>query len=125
LEAAIPAVVGLADAKPVFLSKFGPESVVGNTPCAVTSRTLLLRFRPRLLGVLLLRDFLCLLIVPVLLLRGSLCLLGGFRLLRLFLVLVGRLGFLFLRRVVLLLLCVSRDRGSEGQRQNCCADDSD
>jgi hypothetical protein len=38
--------------------------------------------------------------------------------------LLGRLGFLFVLLVVLLLLSQDRSRDSEHQRQNCCTDNS-
>ena len=115
----------------MFPSKLGPETVVGNAPCTVTTGTLPLLFRLRLMGglrrrrgflcllgvlVLLRRGFLCLPGVLVLLRRGFLCLPGRLSLLRFFLVLVGRLGFLFLLLVVLLLLRTRRSSDSQGQR---------
>src|SRR5579863_3315702 len=54
-------------------------------------------------------------------LRAFLLLLGGFFWLRFFLVL-GRLSFLLVLLVVLVLQCVHRSSGSEHQSQNCCVD---
>src|ERR1035437_6590908 len=118
LEAAIPAVIGLTDAKPVFLSKIGLVPIVGN---AATTGMLRRLCGPSLLCVFLflLRVFLFLIRILVLL-RALLPLLCR---LRLFLVL-GRFGFLFLLLVVLLLLCVCWSSDSKGHGQNCCADHS-
>src|ERR1017187_7964701 len=142
LEAMIPAVIGLTDAKPVFLSKLGLVPIFGN---AATTGMLRRLFGPGLQCV-----FLFLLTVLVLLLHVLLFLLGIlFFLLRVFLLLIrilvllralfpllcrlrlflvlGRFGFLFLLLVVLvvlLLLCVCRGSDSKSHGQNCCADHS-
>jgi hypothetical protein len=93
LEAAI-IVIALAHTKPVFLSKIGPETVVGNAATTVTAGALRLLYRLSLLCVLLcvllflfaalvvlLCSFLFLLCVPVLLLRAFLFLFCRFFLL--------------------------------------------
>src|SRR5579863_149867 len=73
--------------------------------------------------ILLLRALPFLRVVPVLL-RAFFLWLRGFLRLRLFLFFLGRLIFVFLL-VVLLLLCVDRNTDSEGQRENCRADGTD
>ncbi len=76
------------------------------------------------IGVLLRRGFRRLPGVALLLRRRFLFLRCGPGLLRLFLLLMGRLGFLLLRLVVPLLLCIRRNGYSEGQNQSCCAENS-
>jgi hypothetical protein len=133
LKAAI-GVVALADAKRVFPSKIGLETVCGNTAPTVTTSVLhrlslpLLCVLLFLLAVLvfLLPILLCRLVVLVLLLCVLLFLPGVLvLLLRVLLLLLCcwlcflfGLGFLFFL-LIARLLSVDRSRGYEGQRQNC------
>jgi len=112
LEAAI-AVIGLADTKRVLLPKIGLEFVCGNSATTVTGGVLFL------LRVLLVR-----LGVLLLLRRGLFPLLRRLLWLSFLLFWLGRLSFLFLLLVVLLLLRVCRSSDSKGHGQNCCADHS-
>jgi hypothetical protein len=116
----------------VLMAKIGTKTVVRNAVIVATGALcLLLVLRGRLLllwlFLLLLGLFLLLLCglfllrLFLLLLCLSLFLLSGLLWLRLLLVLLR--VFLFLLRVFLLLR-VNGNRGSQGQRQNCCADNS-
>jgi len=93
LEAAIPAVIGLADMKRVFPSKIGLETVFGNAATTgmlrLLSRLSLLCVFPFGLGALLLLG------------RGFFLLFCGLLWLRFLLFLFGRLGFLLLRLLLL------------------------